>query len=56
MDPKHHTLEVLFYIAQFQLHFLYSLEKLCEIRSSLFCEFCLFRRFFFVRHCLVFYL
>lgn len=53
MDPKHHTLEILFYIPQFQVQFLFCLQKLCEIRSSLFCEFCSsrFRRFFLVRHC-----
>lgn len=53
MDPKHHTLEIFFYIPQFQVQFLFCLEKLCEIRFSLFCELCpsRFRRFFLVRHC-----
>ena len=53
MDPKHHTLEIFLYIPQFQIQFLFRFEKLCEIRFSLFCEFCAsrFRRFFLVRHC-----
>ena len=38
VDMAHHTIEILSYVRQFQIQFLFRFEKVCDIRFSLFYE------------------